>query len=685
MKNKKVIIIISVIVILAIVAIAGAIFVINKNAPKPEEALSAYISLLNEQKYEEMYNMISEYSKTQISQEDFIKRNKNIYEGIDAYDIKIIPSETIKDGKTYSIKYDESMSTSAGTINFSNTTKLVKENKEYKISWASSMIFPELRANDKVRVSTLSAKRGEILDRNGEKLAGNGTISSVGIVPGKLGESKEESISKISELTGVSTDYINKQISASYVKDDTFVPIKKVSADNTELKSQLLEIPGIKITSVDARVYPLGEEAAHLIGYVQAISAEELKQKEGKGYNSSSIIGKAGLEQAYEDTLRGVDGTEIYIADENGNKLKTLATQDKKDGTDVKLTIDSLIQKNLYSQMKDDKGFFVVMNPTTGELLATVSTPSYNSNDFVLGMTTDKWNELNNDASKPLYNRFLQSYCPGSTFKPITAAIGLTSGKLTTDTTFNYSGLKWQKNSSWGDVFITTLTAYSGPKNIANALIHSDNIFFGQAAMQIGKDTFCSGLDKLGFNEDIDQTIKFPLSFKKSQYSNSEKADMNEKKLADSGYGQGDILVNPIHMASIYSAFANNGNMVKPYIEYEDGKTEYLKENVFTSDAANTVKNDLIQVVENPEGTATDMKVPGVTIAGKTGTAELKTTSTDTESGTLGWFDCFTIDYSAGNANVNDMLIIGMVENTQNNSSGGSHYVIKKIRSLFVK
>ena len=682
MKNKKTVII-AIVIILAIAVIAGVIFIINKNAPKPEETLSAYISLLNDQKYEEMYNMISENSKTQISQEDFIKRNKNIYKGIDAYDIKVTPSETTKDGKTYSIKYDESMSTSAGTITFTNTAKLVKENKEYKISWASSMIFPELRATDKVRVSTLSAKRGEILDRNGEKLAENGTISSVGIVPGKLGENKEQNISKISELTGVSTDYINTQISASYVKDDTFVPIKKVSADNTELKNQLLEIPGIKITSVDARVYPLGEEAAHLIGYVQAISAEELKQKEGKGYNSSSIIGKAGLEQAYEDILRGVDGTEIYIADENGNKLKTLATQEKKDGTDVKLTIDSLIQKNLYDQMKTDKGFFVVMNPTTGELLATVSTPSYNSNDFVLGMTTDKWNELNNDESKTLYNRFLQSYCPGSTFKPITAAIGLTSEKLTTDTTFDYSGLKWQKNSSWGDVYITTLTAYNGPKNIANALIHSDNIFFGQAAMQIGKDTFCSGLDKLGFNEDIDKTIKFPLTLKKSQYSNSEKADMNEKQLADSGYGQGNILVNPIHMASIYSAFANNGNMVKPFIEYTNEnrmKREYLKENVFTSDAANTVKNDLIQVVENPEGTATDIKVPGVTIAGKTGTAELKNTSTDTESGTLGWFDCFTVGY-----NNNDMLIIGMVENTQNNSSGGSHYVIKKIRSLFIK
>ena len=239
MKNKKTIII-AIVAILVIAIIAGAIFIINKKAPKPEDALSTYISLLNEQKYEEMYNMISEYSKSQISQDDFVKRNKNIYEGIDAYDIKITPSETTKDGKTYSIKYDESMSTSAGTISFTNTAKLVKGDKDYKISWSSSMIFPELRATDKVRVSTLSAKRGEILDRNGEKLAENGNISSVGIVPGKLGENKEESISKISELTGVSTDYINTQISASYVKDDTFVPIKKISANNTELKNRLL-------------------------------------------------------------------------------------------------------------------------------------------------------------------------------------------------------------------------------------------------------------------------------------------------------------------------------------------------------------------------------------------------------------------------------------------------------------
>lgn len=681
MKDKKIIIGTIVIIVVIIAILLTAIFIKNKDTEKPEDILSAYVSLINEQKYDEMYSQISEESKSEVSQEDFVKRNKNIYEGIDAYDIKITVSETKKEkAGIYKITYDESMSTAAGTINFTNTAKVVKENKEYKIDWSSSMIFPQLRNNDKVRISSIESKRGEILDRNDNKLAANGTILTVGIVPGKLGD-KEGNISKISELTGVSTEYINSQLSASYVKDDTFVPIKKISASNENLKNQLLQISGVMINTTESRVYTLGEEAAHLIGYVQKVNADDLKEQEGKGYNANSLIGKSGLEKAYEDTLRGIDGKEIYITDENGNRLTTLAKQEKQDGKDVKLTIDSNIQKKLYEQLKDDKGFFVVMNPKTGELLATVSTPSYDSNDFVLGLTNDKWNELNKDTDKPLYNRFLQSYCPGSTFKPITAAIGLSSGKLTTDTTFNYSGLKWQKSSSWGDIYITTLTTYSGTKNIRNALIHSDNIFFAQAAMQIGSATFCEELKKLGFNESINEQIKFPLTIKKSQYSNLDKID-NEKKLADSGYGQGDVLVNPIHMASIYSAFANEGNMIKPYIEYkENAQAEILKENVFSAEIANTIKDDLIQVVENPEGTAKDMQTAGVTIAGKTGTAELKTSQDDTEGGLLGWFDCFTIN----NQSRNDMLIISMVENTQDNGNGGSHYLIKKIKTLFVK
>lgn len=204
--------------------------------------------------------------------------------------------------------------------------------------------------------------------------------------------------------------------------------------------------------------------------------------------------------------------------------------------------------------------------------------------------------------------------------------------------------------------------------------MHSDNIYFAQTALRIGTSTFTENLDKIGFN----QQLEFPLSLTKSQYANENGID-SEGKLADTGFGQGNLLVNPIHMASIYSSFYNNGNMIKPYIEYEENKEpEVYIENAFSEEAANTIKEDLIQVVENPEGSANDMKVDGITIAGKTGTAELKTDSNDTESGTLGWFDCFTT-----NQGDSDILVIGMVENIQDNADGGSHYLIRMIKTLF--
>ena len=313
------------------------------------------------------------------------------------------------------------------------------------------------------------------------------------------------------------------------------------------------------------------------------------------------------------------------------------------------------------------------MNHKTGEIIALVSTPSYNVNKMALGVSSEEWKELQENEKTPLLARYTQKYCPGSTFKPITGAIGLSTNSLKTTDTFSYSGKSWQKDKSWGDYNITTLTAYSGEKNLKNALIHSDNIYFAQATLQIGKDNFINGLKKLKFGEDID----FELNLSKSQFSNSDTIN-SETLLADSGYGQGQILVNPIHMASIYSSFANNGNMVKPYLEYKENKeTEYLAKEVFTKDAVQEIKNDLIQVVENPEGTAKDMKINGVTIAGKTGTAELKV-SKDSEGDTIGWFDCFTVD----NSNM-PYVIVGMVEKA--NKNGGSHYVIPMIRRLFIK
>ena len=668
--NKKVIITIVVATIIAIVGGVIAFLLLSKPKIKPEDVWQSYISLINEQKYQEMYSMLTDDSKTQISQEDFIKRNQNIYEGIDMTDMKIeITAVEEEESSIRKISYNMSMNTGAGNIEFDNTVRLTKDKeKGYLINWNHNLIFPELNSTDKVRIKTIEAERGTILDKNGTMLAGKGEVSSVGIVPGKIGENKEANIEQMAQLLGTTAESINKSLSASWVKDDTFVPIKKVSKNASDLKNELLKIPGIKITTAKSRVYPLGESAAHLVGYVQNITAEELEANKGKGYNGNSVIGKAGLERIYEERLKGKDGVEIYIEDSEGKRKTEIAKIDVQNGETIKLTIDSSIQQNLYNQLKNDEGFFVVMHPNTGALLALVSTPSYNPNDFILGMTTEKWNSIKNNEAKPMLVRYLQSYIPGSTFKPVTGAIGLTTGSLSENDTFSYSGLSWKKDG-WGEHDITTLTAYNGPKNLRNALTYSDNIYFAQATIKIGAQNFINGLKKLKFGENID----FELSLSKSQYSNNGEIS-NEKLLADSGYGQGEILVNPIHMASIYSAFANQGNMIKPYLELkENNDTEYLVEGAFTPEAANIIKDNLIQVVE--KGTATDMKVSGRTIAGKTGTAELKA-SKNAEADVLGWFNCFTTDSAE-----NQLLIVSMVENGRD--LGGSHYLISKIKTLF--
>ena len=671
MKNK--IIIIGVTILVVILAVLLGIVIYSSNKPKTEEEiLKEYISSLNKAKYEEMYEMLTEESKQKIEKDAYVEKNKNIYSGIDMKNATIeIKNKEEVNNKETKVTYQIGMETQAGNVSFENTTNIVKEDKKYKIDWNTNFIFPKLEETDKVRVKKTEAKRGNIIDRNGNLLAGEAEVSSVGFVPQKMnqGEARTADLQKVAELLDTTVESIEKELSASWVKEDSFVPIKKVAKSDTQVKEQLLQVPGIKISTVKDRYYPLAEKAAHITGYIQNITAEELEKNEG--YTQNSKIGKVGLEKQFEERLKGQNGVEIYIEDEAGNKKQTLAQKEVQNGEDIKLTIDSELQEKLYNELKDDEGFFVVMQPNTGELLALVSTPSYNPNDFIFGIGTNKWNAIKADERKPMYTRYLQSWCPGSTFKAITGAVALTTGAIQESDEVSYNGLSWKKDESWGDYAITTLTAYSGAKNLRNAIIHSDNIFFGQTALKIGSKNFTEALKKIKFNE----SLGIELDTAKSQYSNNEKIE-SETLLADSGYGQGQILVNPIHMASIYSAFANDGNMIKPYIEYkENAQTEYLVENAFSKEAANIIKDDLIQVVENPEGTAKDMKIQGKTIAGKTGTAELKKSKEETGE-TLGWFDCFTVGETAEKS----YLVISMVENASQN--GGSHYLIPKIRKL---
>lgn len=656
----------------------------------PEELLVRYMNYISEQEYDAMYSMIDTENSFIHGRKEYIERNSKIYEGIEMDNLKLSNIAVEKqEGKTVSVSYTTSFDTVAGEVDFENKAVFIDTKNGYKLMWQDSLIFPDLSESDEVRVSVSQAERGQILDRNGKVLAGKGTASAVGIVPGKL-KDNENSLKILSDLLEIDVKTIENKLESNWVKDDSFVPIAtipkvqeidlmSIQPDESVLKEyerqkHLVEIPGVLIMDEEIRSYGLGEAAAHLIGYVQAVSAEDLENHSGEGYSSNSVIGRTGVEGLFEKELKGKDGCEISITDKDGNKKVVVTSVLKENGKDIQLTIDYDLQKLLYEQFKEDRGCSVAMNPYSGEVLALVSTPSYDNNAFIKGMSSEKWTLLNEDEDKPLYNRFRQVWCPGSTFKPVVAGIGLKTGMIDSNEDFGKEGLSWQKDSSWGAYQITTLHAYE-PVVMKNAIIYSDNIYFAKAALKIGADNLMESLNKMGFN----QELPFEIKMAESQYSNTDKIE-TEIQLADSGYGQGQILVNPLHLACIYTAFLNDGNMIRPFLQYkEDAEGEVWIAGIFTADNVRELLEGVKGVINNPDGTGYAAYREDIVLAGKTGTAELKATKEDTTGTEIGWFSVFTTEKDTEKP----ILVISMVENVKD--IGGSGYIVRKDKAVLDK
>lgn len=649
-SNKKKYILIGAGVIAAVVIVVVAFFLLGGD--NKEKTLKDYYANIVDKKYEDMYSNISKDAQQQYTQEEFIKRNQNIYEGIEATNINVEVEDTDGDKLTYTVK----MNTVAGEVSFKNTTTV----SDGKIDWDDSFIFPELKKDFKVRIKEEASARGRILDRNGKVLAGKGEAYSVGLVRGKL--NGENDYDKLAQLLGLTKESIQKTMSATWIKDDSFVPLKTISKSDTDLENSLLKIPGVLLNTTSVRSYPYAEATSHLVGYLQKVTAEDLEKHVGEGYTETSYIGRSGIEAAYEKELKGQNGATIYIEDTTGNRVNTVASQDKQDGQDITLTIDITLQNNLYNQLKNDKGASVAMNPKTGEVLAAVSTPTFSSNDFILGMSSAKWDELNNDKNLPLYNRFKAALVPGSCMKPITAAIGLETKSL--DANKDFGGqMKWQKDSSWGSYFVTTLHA-PNPNNLKNALVYSDNVYFARVALEIGKANLETGYKKLKIGEDI----PFEISLTKSQYTSGDFSD--EIQIADSGYGQGQILMNPVQMAAIYGSFVNDGNVMTPHVVKSTEVSTWIE--AFSKTTAQTIKDDLIAVISDSNGTAHSFYHSNVELAGKTGTGEIKESQDDTSGTEVGWFTVMTTD------SAKPIVISTMVEDVK--GRGGSGYVVNKTK-----
>ena len=640
MRNKKTIgIVVGAAVIVA--AIIAGIIVFMTTRATPQKELEAFAALLQEQRYEEMYDHLSEDARAAWSQEEFVTRNQNIYSGIGAADIEFsdVQAETTDTGAN--VSYHQKMETSAGMVEFDNTAVVVREADGYRIDWDSTFIFPQLSDADSVSVQTSQGARGAILDRNGTPLAQDGLVYQVGL---EAGATDAGSNAALASALDIEEAAVESAMSASWVQDGMFVPVKTLSAaDYRAASAQLDAVQGISVQQTSGRVYPYAETCAHLTGYVQTASAEDLEAHADEGYTQESLIGKSGLEAAYESDLRAKDGVRIIVRNASGQEKAVIAETAAQDGKDIVTTIDLSAQQALYDDMGENEGAAVAMNAQTGEVLALVSTPSYDPNDFANGMDNAQWEALGNDTRNPMLSRYQSAYCPGSTFKAITAAIGLESGTITADTVFEKTE-RWQKDSSWGSNYVTTTHLYDEPSNLANALRYSDNIFFAQLADQIGAQTLADGLDAIGFNS----TLPFELTLTQSSYGER----LNDAQtLAATGYGQGDLLINPVHMTALYTAYVNEGSILQPYLIYADGERKIYKEDAYSADTAQTLLEDLRQTMSSYGDNPTNA-------AGKTGSAEV-----DNGAEVIGW-TCAVNEQAA---------LTVMMENTK--EEGSSLYV----------
>lgn len=588
----------------------------NQKMNAAKQVLTTFVNALKNNDFDALPALMTENSLTEnhYDQDQLIEKYQAILTGIGAENYTsddVTVTQNTQNADVYDFTYTASMSTSLGELtDLTYSGSIAVDGDQALIEWSPELIFPTMSGNDKVSITVDNANRGAILDRNKQPLAENGTLYQLGVTPGQLGtgDEKTANIKTIAAQFDMTEDTINAALSQSWVQDDYFVPLKIVD--------QTADLPtGASIQETTGRTYPLGEAAAQLIGYIGTVTAEDIENN--PELSSNSQIGRAGLEAAYDQELRGENGGQISITDENGTEKEVLLAKERQDGKDIQLTIDQEAQQIAFDALNGQAGATVVSEPKTGDLLVLASSPSYDPNLMTNGISQEAYDAYENDEKLPFISRFTTSYAPGSTFKTITAAIGLENGTIDPDTSVAISGLKWQKDSSWGDYYVTRVTDVASV-NLEQALVYSDNIYMAQQTLAMGEDAFREGLSSLIFGEDLD----FPFSMNAAQISNDDTFD-SEILLADTGYGQGELLMNPIQQATTYSVFANQGTLVYPKLLLDADTRDKA---VFKAETITQINQDLTAVVSDENGTAHTLASLGIPLAAKTGTAEIKET-----------------------------------------------------------
>jgi len=496
---------------------------------------------------------------------------------------------------------------------------------------------------NRISVVPIAPNRGLILDRNGVVLARNYSAYTLEITPSKIAGSLDDLVDQLSTLVEIQPKdrrRFRKLLDES--KNFESVPIRTRLTDEEVAKftAQRYRFPGVDIQARLFRQYPFGKSAAHVIGYIGRISqrdADRIADSDDEAnYNGTDYIGKEGLEKSYETQLHGTTGYEEVEISAGGRAVRTLSRTPASPGHNLILSIDIELQKVIEDAFGDRKGALVAIDPSTGDILAYVSQPSFDPNVFVEGIDQQTWDELNNSPDRPLVNRPLSgTYPPGSTYKPYMALAALELGKRRPSDTIRDPGFFSLGNHKFRD----DKEGGHGVVDMYKSIVESCDTYYYMLANDLGVDAIHDFMTPFGFGQvtgiDLEHERKGLLpstAWKRSAYSKPEQRKWYAGETISLGIGQGYNAFTPIQMAHAVATLANNGIVMKPHLVkmIEDGVTHERTVTVPKESYRIALKQENIDVVKNAmvgvntEGTGARVFAgAGYTSAGKTGTAQV--------------------------------------------------------------
>ncbi|MSQ37819.1 MAG: hypothetical protein EXR61_05855 [Chloroflexi bacterium] len=620
--------------------------------PAPEPVARAYATAWQKGDVRGMWELLSEASRTEVGEAAFIDRLPRIAE-----EMTLRSLDATAGVATYPLGADGKPDPRRATIALSlvfHTARVGDVRREtslaftlvgegpqatWRIAWTPEAILPRLTVGRLVRMTRVPTSRGRILARDGTELATFADAAVVGVVP-RLMRSEATTLASLASV-GIATDDVRSKMAQSWVKVDSFVPVRTVYDMNAELRQRLTVMEGVQVRVERARSYPSGL-AAQTIGYLGVASDADAAKRSAAGVAPGELIGKAGLEATLDDVLGGAYGWRLSIVDAGEQPLDLLGEVAPVPGLDVVLALDPATQRAAEESLGTQKGAVVVEDPLTGEILALASRPSFDLNAFVRGDTA-VIARLNTDAAKPLFNRAtFGQYTTGSTFKMITAAAALRAGVYQPGERVNCP-FRW---TGYGESFvqINHESADLGLIDLRTALARSCNTFFYELGKRLNdKDPnlLPAGATSFGLGKATDIDFVFESegivpspAWKLQRFANDPSLrGWNPGDATNLAIGQGFLVATPIQMANYASAIANDGTVWKPRLvialQDRSGKTTKTYDVATAGKALTTpaelalIKDGMRGVVADPQGTVYfPFRTFTVPTAGKSGTAE---------------------------------------------------------------